>query len=205
MNLRFEQPFEQPAVGDKPYVTAEQFSIRSVDVPQLTYKPGDEVRVTTEYGSDYGFLPNRFDIDTTHPDYCSYDDGFVSGFSPGASLFVEVIGAASATTDGGCWDVGNNSSEFETAAVPAPTQPGAHTIEVRLTGKDSLRTYDTGEIEIQVDQAGDPVTEPPENGNGGNGGNGSNGDNGDGNGLAAEAGVVVLAILLVLFIAVALR
>jgi hypothetical protein len=201
MNLRFEQPFEQPAVGDKPYVTAEQFSIRSVDVPQLTYKPGDEVRVTTEYGSDYGFLPTPFDLDTNHPDYCTYD---AFGFSPGASLFVEVVGAASNTTDGGCWDVGNNSSAFETAAVPAPTQPGPHTIEIRLTGKESLRVYDTDEIEIQVDEAGDPVPDPPENGNGGNGGNGDNGD-GDGDGLAAEAGVVVLAILLVLFIAVALR
>lgn len=215
MNLEFQQPFEQPAVGERPYITAEQFEIRSVSVPQLTVQPGAEVRVSTEYGSDFGFVPTPFDIDTEHPDYCTFGG---LGFTPGADLYLEVVGGTTDTTEGACWDVSNNSSAVETAIVAAPTRPGAHTIEVRMIGRETRRTYDTAEIEIQVSENADPIPVEPDPGDGDNGGNGDNGDNGGFDGIPidlpgngnpfvdpAEIGVVVLTILLLLFIAVALR
>lgn len=170
---RRSSPISAYAVGDRPWATAPQFSIRSVDVDQLTVEPGSEVTVTASYGSDFQMIPTFLDIDTDHPDHCSYGG---LGFTPGADLYLEIRGATATTTDGGCWDVANNSSATETATVAAPTDTGPFTIEVALVGRNTRQDYDTATIEIQVDEDAppNPVTpDPPDDGdNGDNGGGG---------------------------------
>jgi len=149
------------AVGSPPFVTAEQFAIRSVEVDQRSVQPGETVTVTAEYGSDFDMIPTRFDIDTDHPDYCQYlNVGFT--FAPGADLYLEVESATTAVTEGGCWNVEDNTSVASSANVAAPLSPGTETIEVRLVGRNTGREYDSETVEIQVGEEAPAPPEPPE-------------------------------------------
>ena len=189
---RRSSPISAYAVGERPWATAPQFSIRSIDVDQLTVQPGTEVTVTTTYGSDFGFIPTFLDINTNHPDHCSYGG---IGFTPGADLYLEVRGATATTTDGGCWDVANNGSITEEATVAVPTDSGTHTIEVALVGRSTRTDYDTATIEVQVEEdapPNPPSPDPPDNGDGGENG----GDNGDGDGLLTDTTLIAIVAVL---------
>jgi hypothetical protein len=183
MNLQFDASYaEKPggvvtaanAVGSSPYVTAEQFTIRAAEVDQRSVRPGETVTVTAEYGSDFGQIVFAPDIDTDHPDYCSFPQ---FGFSPGADLFLEVDFGSTTTSDGGCWDVSNNESVVTSLDVAAPFSGGSATIDIRLKGRTTDQVYDSETIEIEVDERAptnpDPPEEPdpPEDGDGGDGGN----------------------------------
>lgn len=146
---RNTSPVSAYAVGDSPFVTAEQFEIRDASSSSLTVKPGDEITVTTKYGSEFQMFATRFDIDTDHPDYCTFDQ---LGFSPGADLYVEVEAGTTAKTDGGCWNVSNNDTVTESANVAVPPTSGAHTVDVRLVGGTTGRVYDSDSFEVQVDE-----------------------------------------------------
>jgi len=168
MNLQFDASYaEKPggvvtaanAVGPPPYVTAEQFKIRTVDVDQRAVRPGETVTVTAEYGSDFGQIVTAFDIDTDHPDYCSFDQ---FGFSPGADLFLEVAFGSTTTSDGACWNVANNESVVTALDVAAPLTEGPSEIDVRLRGRTTDQVYDSETIEIQVDERAPENEDPPE-------------------------------------------
>jgi hypothetical protein len=172
MNLQFEAPFaEAPGktvtsterVGSSPYVTAEQFGIRSFSVDQQSVKPGRTLTATVEYGSDFPQVFTRFSIDTDHPDYCNAG-GFVSDitFTPGADVYLEVESATTATTDGGCWRVDDNGSVTEVANVAVPLTAGTETIEVRLVGRSTGQVYDRDTVEVQVDERAPKQPDPPD-------------------------------------------
>ena len=168
MDLQFDASFaEKPggvvtsanAVGSPPYVTAEQFMFRSAEVDQQSVRPGETVTVTAEYGSDFGMVVTRFDIDTDHPDYCSFPQ---FGFSPGADLFLEVDFGSTTTSEGRCWNVSNNESVVTALDVAAPFTEGSATIDIRLKGRTTDQVYDSKTIEIQVDERAPENPEPPE-------------------------------------------
>lgn len=156
---RYTSPISASAVGQRPYATAAQFAIRGVNVDQQTVVPGADVTVTASYGSDYPFAPTFLDIDTSHPDHCSYGG---IGFTPGADLYLEVRGATVATTDGGCWDVANNSNATETTTVAAPSEEGTFTIDVALVGRTTGTEYDTETVELQVAENAPVNPDPPD-------------------------------------------
>lgn len=142
------------AVGSSPYITAEQFEIRNVTASALTVQPGDEITVTTEYGSEFDKIPASPIIDQSHPDYC--DEG--AFFAPGADLYVRVSAGASRATDGACWRVDNNKSTSESVRVPVPVDPGTHRVDVELVGGTTGQVYDAKSFEVQVD--GDAPDDP---------------------------------------------
>ena len=167
MDLQFDASFaENPsgtvtaseAVGSPPYVTAEQFDIRRVEIDQKSVKPGETVTITTEYGSDYDMIATPFDIDTDHPDYCEFDQ---LGFSPGADLYLEVESGATATSEGACWSVINNESVVSALDVPVPLLEGVETVSVRLKGRTTDQTYASDTVEVQVDERAPENPDPP--------------------------------------------
>ena len=171
MNLQFDASFaEKPggvvtaanAVGSPPYVTAEQFKIRSTEVDQQAVRPGESITVTTEYGSDFGQIVTRFDIDTDHPDFCSFESFAGLGFAPGADLYLEVDSGSTNTSEGGCWDVSNNESVATAVDVAAPLSEGPSEIDIRLKGRTTDQVYDSETIEIQVDERAPENPDPPE-------------------------------------------
>lgn len=182
MDLEFEAPFaENPtgasgvtatAVGSPPWVTAEQFEIRDVSLNARSVQPGETITATISYGSDFGKIITRFDIDTDHPDYCTFDR---IGFSPGADLYLEVSSGTAQATEGGCWNVSNNDSVTRDVSVAAPVEPGTHTVDIRLVGRSTRQAYDTEQVEIQVDEQAPVVPEPPDNGDGDGDGDGDGG------------------------------
>lgn len=212
MDLQFDASFaEDPggitanAVGSPPFVTAEQFGISDVSVSQASVKPGEAVTVTVDYGSDFDMVATRFDIDTNHPDFCSFDQ---IGFSPGADLYLEVSSATTDTTEGGCWSVINNGTITETAEVAVPLSSGTDPVEVRLKGRSSETVYDSEEVEIQVDERSPVQPEPPEPPD--DGGDGGDGDGGGSNPidnlldsltLGTDNTAVPLVILVVILVA----
>jgi len=169
MDLQFDASFaENPgavtasAVGTSPFVTAEQFALRGTEVDQRSIRPGETITVTAEYGSDFDQIPIRLDIDTDHPDFCSYDPFAGIGFAPGADLYLEVESGSTAASGGGCWDGENNESIIDSLDVAAPLAEGHHTIDIRLKGRTTDQVYDSDTIEIQVDERAPENPEPPE-------------------------------------------
>lgn len=156
---RRSSPISSHAVGDPPYVTAEQFEIRSTNISRRTVLPGETLAVTASYGSDLGSFLTRFDIDTDHPDYCTVDR---FGFSPGASLYLRVRSATASRGNDTCWLATNNDSATETLEVAAPTTAGQHTVTIELVGNTTQRVYDSDTIQINVD---DQASEPPDDPN----------------------------------------
>jgi len=156
---RRTSPVSAYAVGSPPYVTAEQFELRSTNASTRSVQPGDTFTVTAGYGSDLGSFITRFDVDTDHPDYCTVDR---LGFSPGADLYVRVSSGTSAATDGDCWLATNNSTATESVEVAAPLSGGSHTVTIELVGGTTGRVYDEDTIEIQVDERAPEQPERPD-------------------------------------------
>lgn len=211
MNLAFEQPFEQPtrahSIDPSNTVVAKWFEIRRVNTPSQSYRPGDTIDVSVDYGSDpTRDVITRFDVNTSHPDACSRNS---IGFSPGADVFLVIEAGTGDTTSGGCFDPMNEGDITETGRVSAPIEPGNHEVEVKLVGRVTQRVYDRETVEILVDEAAQTPPEPPEPPDNGD-------DNGDDNGGGVdfpripgvggeETAIVALVVLLFLFIAVSLR
>lgn len=195
-SARRSSPISSYAVGSPPYVTAEQFELRSTNVSTRSIQPGDTLTVTAGYGSDFGKIITRFDIDTDHPDYCDVEGRF--GFSPGADLYVRVRSGTSAATDGNCWLVSNNDTATESVEVAAPLTSGSHTVTIELVGGTTGTVYDEDTIEIQVDeQAPEPPErpDPPDDGDSSDNNDDTNGDGqlfGPG---VAIGGVAVVALV----------
>ena len=191
---RRSSPISSYAVGSPPYVTAEQFELRSTSVSTQSVKPGATLTATASYGSDLGSFITRFDIDTDHPDYCDVDR---LGFSPGADLYLRVRFGNTNTSDGACWLATNNDSATESVEVAAPVSGGNYDVVFELVGRTTGRVYDADRIEVQVDEQAptNPDPDPPDDGDNGDNGGGNN----DGNQLfgpgVAIGGVAVIALV----------
>lgn len=210
MNMRFEAPFaEDPtttgsvtasAVGDPPWVTAEQFSLRSVSPSTRSIPPGETITVEVEYGSDFNRrFPQPQELDLDHPDYCEVER---LGFNPGADLFVRASAATSDASDGDCWLIVPDKSTTETLTVAVPLTGGTETITVELVGGSTREVYDSDTVEVQVDEAApeppdrpDPPEDDPGNGGGGDG---------PLSGLFPDSGELVGPLVLLVVILVAL-
>jgi len=192
---RRTSPISSYAVGSPPYVTAEQFELRSTNVSTQSVKPGATLTATAGYGSDFGKIITRFDIDTDHPDYCNLEERF--GFSPGAKLYLRVRFGTSNSSDGDCWLISNNSTATESVEVAAPTTPGNYDVVFELVGRTTGTVYDSDRIEVQVDEQA-PTNpgpdDPPDDGDDNGNNNGGSEDQLFGPGVAI-GGVAVVALV----------
>ena len=213
MDLAFRQPFEPPptrgySVDPGDTVVANWFNLRQVTVSSQSYKPGDTIDVTVDYGSDpTRDVITRFDVNTDHPDACSRG---ALGFSPGADLFLVVESGTRDTTAGACLDPMNEGDFTETARVSAPIETGTSEVEVLLVGRGSERVYDRETVEVLVDEEAQSPPEPPDPTDDDNDDDDDSSDEGGDlpsiPGLSGEqSAIVVLVVLLILFIAVSLR
>lgn len=206
MNLRFEQPFEEPnsttrshfgiGEGETP---GELFSIDRVRSPR-SVPPGETVFVEIDWSVDIDWSA----IDSDDQNYCNA--GGVFREIPGGEMFTRAyVGSSTDSGERNCWALTNPDTITSTRQVAVPTTPGEYEIEVEVVGANDMRTYDSRSETIVVDEDSPDPDDDPDNGDG-------DGDDsweielpweGDGFPEIPSTGIIALVLMLVLLLVIA--